>query len=1344
LLLFYLNVKREKMDKNNKKDLSEKQMVYQKTVSPKENSFSQSKTVFLILFCVLIIFLILFLTNTFDHVSTTGQGAIPISKGSKSSIANNVVVPDSMSQDDLYSQQPSQQVSDLVVPVERCPQCTNRTKDCGETGVDCGGPCPSCDNSNTLDNVVEPIPINDNSINISDNSVSVDISTSLLEQQCTNKEKDGDEIGIDCGGSCPVQDCCTNGEKDESLHVLINLPGNNSPISVILPPEEGVDCGGSCSSQCIVSQPMPKCDFFTIYTINDLNYIKINSCKCLQEIGKNANLSKNYILTNDIDCSDTINWDNGKGFKPIGNDANKFKGIFDGNGYTISNLYINRPIENYVGLFGYISDGNIYNLKIIDANINGNNYVGVLSGIANASNVATSTLKQIYISGNVKGNNYVGGLIGDINNYIVSCSSSYINIKGTDYVGGLFGNLSTSRISKSFSKPYVVAHYRQLPNTGNQQLPGKVSGREYVGGLIGSANKLQIDNSYSQIDVYGTKYVGRLIGSLTNGEISKCYFSGSLTSGDSDKSGLVHALTSSTVSNSFWVTTDATTSLTKEKGIGLTSQKMEEISTYSDSNWNISSNQNDLTTIWYMPTDGYPKLHWELSGICEPISPVITISDCNYNVCDHTLDSNGFYDINNCCCLQYIDNNLSGKYRLTQDINCLVTNTWNDGKGFKPIGDYNWGNEPTPFTGTFDGNGYTISNLYINRPDKEGVGLFGYILNGNINNVTIKDANIDGNNYVGVLAGIAIDANIKNIHTFGGVVSGNDVVGGIVGNAAYSNISCSSSSASVDGNDTVGGIAGYLIASNLFKSFSTSFVKGNYSVGGLVGFETFDENSNNSGSIVSDCYAEGNVSCDINYAGGLIGYLDSNSSSSSISSVSKSYSTGKIIGGATNKGGLVGYSKPSSIIEKSYWDINTSDQNLSPNFGALGKTTADMKKSTTYSNWSISTTSGDKSKIWYINQGNNYPRLQWEVGGLCIPQDHCSNGVMDEDETGKDCGGNDCIKCYSGSSGGNTQQLGISNLQTEVYTSPEFIITRKIYNYKYLDKKNIKTITKVDIDISPKQNVDISKIQKIVITDKVPKSFSVKASDISVPSNVDYRIIQDDPIVEYYTDPDGNINYSVSGDKNTMQLKDEFNSPIIDIVYVPSISVPTCWDGIQNQGETDVDCGGSNCPSCTAPATCWDRIQNQGETGVDCGGPCGSCGPYSSCHDGIKNQGETGVDCGGPCGSCPSCEDNVQNQGETGVDCGGPCGSCPSCEDNVQNQGETGVDCGGPCEPCINFNKIYWLIGIIVISAILGIVLSVSSKKKKSKKPKEPIPPVTSTPQEAQEALEAIKKGLEQ
>jgi len=66
--------------------------------------------------------------------------------------------------------------------------------------------------------------------------------------------------------------------------------------------------------------------------------------------------------------------------------------------------------------------------------------------------------------------------------------------------------------------------------------------------------------------------------------------------------------------------------------------------------------------------------------------------------------------------------------------------------------------------------------------------------------------------------------------------------------------------------------------------------------------------------------------------------------------------------------------------------------------------------------------------------------------------------------------------------------------------------------------------------------------------------------------------------------------------------------------------------------------------------------------------------PEANCSDGIQNQGEEGIDCGGPCKPCPSCEDGIQNQGEEGIDCGGPCKPCPSCEDGIQNQGEEGID----------------------------------------------------------------------
>ena len=80
----------------------------------------------------------------------------------------------------------------------------------------------------------------------------------------------------------------------------------------------------------------------------------------------------------------------------------------------------------------------------------------------------------------------------------------------------------------------------------------------------------------------------------------------------------------------------------------------------------------------------------------------------------------------------------------------------------------------------------------------------------------------------------------------------------------------------------------------------------------------------------------------------------------------------------------------------------------------------------------------------------------------------------------------------------------------------------------------------------------------------------------------------------------------------------------------------TCNDGIQNNGETGVDCGGPNCDPCSVEETCNDGIQNNGETGVDCGGPnCDPCSAPETCNDGIQNNGETGVDCGGP--NCDPC-----------------------------------------------------------------------------------------------------------
>ena len=68
-----------------------------------------------------------------------------------------------------------------------------------------------------------------------------------------------------------------------------------------------------------------------------------------------------FSLEADIDMTDWIAENNPvQGWQPIGNSSSAFKGVFNGNGHIISNLWINRPDTDYIGLFGYVSDGNVY------------------------------------------------------------------------------------------------------------------------------------------------------------------------------------------------------------------------------------------------------------------------------------------------------------------------------------------------------------------------------------------------------------------------------------------------------------------------------------------------------------------------------------------------------------------------------------------------------------------------------------------------------------------------------------------------------------------------------------------------------------------------------------------------------------------------------------------------------------------------------------------------------------------------------------------------------------------------------------------------------------------------
>jgi len=190
-------------------------------------------------------------------------------------------------------------------------------------------------------------------------------------------------------------------------------------------------------------------------------------------------LTANYVLINDIDCS-------GFNFSSVGSiKSTEFTGVLDGQGHVVENLEITEEFSFDVGLIGYLDEGGeIRDIGVVNANISGEHGVGALAG------VNRGTISNSFSTGSVEGLERVGGLIGANNDGTVSNTYSRCSVEGVFaidepdgyYVGGLVGeNFST--ISNSFST-------------------GSVEGEENVGGLVGGGSGT-VSDSYWDTDSSG-------------------------------------------------------------------------------------------------------------------------------------------------------------------------------------------------------------------------------------------------------------------------------------------------------------------------------------------------------------------------------------------------------------------------------------------------------------------------------------------------------------------------------------------------------------------------------------------------------------------------------------------------------------------------------------------------------------------------------------------------------------------------------------------------------------------------------------------------------------------------
>lgn len=185
--------------------------------------------------------------------------------------------------------------------------------------------------------------------------------------------------------------------------------------------------------------------------------------------GINGDLTGNYVLGDDIDASGTASWNptvsGNEGWTPIGSNANKFTGNFDGLGHTVDGLYINRD-DSHQGLFGYTDDyGTIRNIGVTNVNIQGGGgwYIAGLVG-ANFNSV----LSNSYATGSVSGGKYVGGLTG-YSNAKISNSYAIGSVSGSDdYVGGLVA-YAGGTISNSYASGTVIGNGDNVGGVGWKQ-----------------------------------------------------------------------------------------------------------------------------------------------------------------------------------------------------------------------------------------------------------------------------------------------------------------------------------------------------------------------------------------------------------------------------------------------------------------------------------------------------------------------------------------------------------------------------------------------------------------------------------------------------------------------------------------------------------------------------------------------------------------------------------------------------------------------------------------------------------------------------------------------------------
>ena len=732
-------------------------------------------------------------------------------------------------------------------------------------------------------------------------------------------------------------------------------------------------------------------------------------------------------------------------WKPIGkyDYGYQYRGTFDGNGKTITNLYINAS-QNNVGLFGYTSKGTIKNLTFEYANVtNTGVFTGFLVGYPDASN-----LRNIKISNTcqIKGGKETGGIAGEFNGNAYNCVN-YATVQGNNRVGGLFGYCSVENSSITTCANYgnVTATSTDAGGLVGSFISGTiqdcanygdVKGTERVAGMAGyvSYGKIQNVFNYGNISATNSTDAGMAFGNSDNGttEGMVAYYSGAKLNANGQEitikafgngkpsednaTGFTEAqlrngvvafqLQQNASSEAKWGQNlandgDIYPVIGSEYQVYATEDLLVNCKTYEVVTGSFTNNPTSSairyqhgTTIHHAAidatcTEAATKEYWqcqdcqriysdsqlikELTDVTNAEKPAL---GHNYNEdgycdrCQHYVavkpsEENGVYQIAKPYHLAWFRDYVNGTIvdesevagtthpsasaMLTADIDLKnYCHAAEDGKellSWIPIG-----NDNNRWKGNMDGQGHTISNLYI-KTAQDYVGLFGYTDGATIQDLTFDYAKVENVSTTttydtGILAGHAYGdspSHIKGIKTTENcTVIGQEDTGGIVG-YAYINLENCENHSCVKGAYYVGGIAGSSAEKNIKRctNYGTVDNDGRY-IGGIIG--------NAYGTSIEDCANYGKITNKGWYAGGIAGETTNSSIQNvfSYGDVTNTYDNPGIIIGQVNgtltAKGIVAYNKEALL--------NNSSENIKiVGAGSLtfedGKVEADVVKAFT-------------------------------------------------------------------------------------------------------------------------------------------------------------------------------------------------------------------------------------------------------------------------------------------------------------------------------------------------------------------------------------------------------------